>query len=591
MGKMKLLISRLGKLFSMIESPKSKLIFLCLMVFLLSGVELFSLALVGVYLGFVVDSTQVMAKLDSFQPMASTYINEMLPLSSQYIIFGIILVGIFLVKLFFVLYTNVYIFRFSVQQRFLLQAKLVSRYVNQTYESYIQSDAAFSINAAGIFPKKLSDVIVALLKLFADGTLVLFVIIFMISLDFKIFLTLASIFLSFSIGYYILLITKAKRYGEQVNLYNTSMIKSLSNISDGFKEIKIMGKAHFFRDIFINSVRNIAGIDVKQYLISIAPRNILELLVVTFIVLSVAITILFGNNLEETVLTLGFFSICSVRLIPLVSQIILSINTIKYGEDALIHIYRLISNSSQDKNFEASSIDDTHENKFVSSMKKIDFMNVSFAYPNKKNIIINEASFQINSGDFVGVIGPSGSGKTTLVDILLGLLKPQSGKVVVDGIDIFDDLEGWRSKIAYIPQEIFLMNDTIRNNILLGEDPNSVSKTRLDKVILQSNLKEFIDDLPNGLDENVGDNGVSLSGGQRQRVAIARALYHQKEILILDEATSALDTATEEEITGQFEALKGKKTVICIAHRTSTLKSCNKVYSVDNGIITQKNSI
>ena len=170
-------------------------------------------------------------------------------------------------------------------------------------------------------------------------------------------------------------------------------------------------------------------------------------------------------------------------------------------------------------------------------------------------------------------------------------MKPQTGEIIVDGINIFDDLEGWRSMIAYIPQEIFLINDTIRNNILLGEDPNSVSKTRLDKAILQSNLKEFIENLPNGLDENVGDNGVSLSGGQRQRVAIARALYHQREVLILDEATSALDSNTEEEITSQFEALKGKKTVICIAHRTSTLKSCNKIYSLDNGIITEKNSI
>jgi ABC-type multidrug transport system fused ATPase/permease subunit len=170
-------------------------------------------------------------------------------------------------------------------------------------------------------------------------------------------------------------------------------------------------------------------------------------------------------------------------------------------------------------------------------------------------------------------------------------LKPQAGNIIVDGVNIFDDIKGWRSKIAYIPQEIFIINDTIRNNIILGDDPQSISNTRLDDAISQSKLTQFINDLPDGLSSNGGDKGVSISGGQKQRVAIARALYHQREILILDEATSALDSSTEEKITGQFEALKGKKTVICIAHRTSTLKSCNKIYSIENGIIIQKNSI
>ena len=158
-------------------------------------------------------------------------------------------------------------------------------------------------------------------------------------------------------------------------------------------------------------------------------------------------------------------------------------------------------------------------------------------------------------------------------------------------IEIFNDVNGWRSKIAYIPQEIFLIDDSIKNNIILGDDPKVSSIKNLDTAISQSKLTQFISELPYGLESKVGEKGINLSGGQRQRVAIARALYHQREILILDEATSALDNSTEEEITSQFEELKGKKTVICIAHRTSTLKSCNKIYSIENGIITQKNHI
>ena len=369
------------------------------------------------------------------------------------------------------------------------------------------------------------------------------------------------------------------------------MIQSLSEISNGFKEIKVLGKADFFKDIFSNSVRSMADVEIKQNLISVAPRNLLELLVVLFIVLAVIYTISLGNDLSQAIITLGIFSVCAVRIIPMVTQIFSSVNTIKYGEDALIQLYHLISAPSENETLSSSTSHNFHKNKFKSSFKKMDVTNLSYSYLNSENPIIQDASFEIESGDFIGIIGPSGSGKTTLVDLLLGLLKPQTGRIFVDGIDIFNDVDGWRSKIAYIPQEIFLIDDSIKNNIILGENSEVFSIKNFDMAISQSKLIQFISELPHGFDSNVGEKGINLSGGQRQRVAIARALYHQREILILDEATSALDNATEEEITSQFEGLKGKKTIICIAHRTSTLKSCNKIYSIENGIITQKNNI
>lgn len=591
MDVIKLIISRFSKLFSMIEASKIKLLIIGLMVLALSSLELISLALIGVYLGFIVSPTTIMGDLSSFSPMLGELINENLSLSSQYIVFGLILLGVFLLKLFFVLFSNFYIFKFSTTQQLMLQEKLMSRYINQNYESYIQSSSAFSINAVSTFARRLKDTIQALFRLFADGLLLCFIIILMMSVDLKIFSILALIFSTFIIGYYVLFITKVKGYGEKFNFSNTMMIKSLTEISNGFKEIKVLGKAFFFEDLFSKSVRSMADVEIKQNIISLAPRNLLELLVVLFIVLSVTFTIIWGNDLSQAVITLGIFSVCAVRIIPMITQIFTSINTIKYGEDALIKLFNSISTPTENETLRSTSIDNSHDNKFISSFKKMDVKNLSFGYPNSEKPIIKEANLQIESGDFIGIIGPSGAGKTTLVDILLGLLKPQAGNIIVDGVNIFDDIKGWRSKIAYIPQEIFIINDTIRNNIILGDDPQSISNTRLDDAISQSKLTQFINDLPDGLSSNVGDKGVSISGGQKQRVAIARALYHQREILILDEATSALDSSTEEKITGQFEALKGKKTVICIAHRTSTLKSCNKIYSIENGIIIQKNSI
>ena len=588
---MKLVLSRFRKLFSMVEASKVQFFFIALMVFALSGLELFSLAFIGLYLGFIVDPETIMAGISGFYPDLASHIQTSIPLSNQYIILGIGLMTTFFVKLVFVLLANFYIFKFSTTQQLLLQEKLMHQYINQNYESYIQSNSAFSITAVSGFARRMKDTLQALFRLFADGLLLLLIIFLMLFVDAKIFSILATIFISFSVLYYFLFITRIKGYGEEFNLGNTNMIKSLSEISNGFKEIKILGKGGFFQNIFSHSVRTMAKVEIKQNLISVAPRNLLELMVVLFIVLAVIFTILWGDSLSQTVVTLGIFSACAIRIIPMVTQIFTSINAIKYGEDALVQLFHLVSEpSEQDTLIKKMDIQGTqaiHEAPF----KKLSAVDLSFSYHDSKQPIISNSGFEIKSGDFIGIVGPSGSGKTTFVDLLLGLLKPQTGKLIVDGVNIFDDINGWRSKIAYIPQEIFLIDDSIKNNIILGDQDSKLSNHNLDEAISQSKLQQLMNDLPEGYLSNVGDKGMNLSGGQRQRVAIARALYHQREILILDEATSALDSATEAEITAQLEALKGKKTIICIAHRASTLRACNKIYTIENGIITIKDKI
>jgi ABC-type bacteriocin/lantibiotic exporter with double-glycine peptidase domain len=575
----------------MVEASKLQFFFITLMVFALSGLELFSLALIGLYLGFIVDPVSIIERISIFLPDLATNIQANISLSNQYIIFGIGLITTFFVKLIFVMFANFYIFKFSVTQQLLLQEKLMHQYINQNYESYIQSNSAFSITAVSHFARRLKDILQALFRLFADGLLLLLIIFLMLLVDAKIFSILATIFISFSVLYYLLFITRIKGYGEEFNLGNTNMIKSLTEISNGFKEIKILGKCGFFKNIFSHSVRRMAKVEVKQNLISVAPRNLLELMVVLFIVLAVIFTILWGDSLSQTVITLGIFSACAIRIIPMVTQIFNSINAIKYGEDALIQLFHLVSEPSEQDTLIQKMDSKQTEAIHITPFKELSAVNLSFSYHDSKQPIISNSSFEIQSGDFIGIVGPSGSGKTTFVDLLLGLLKPQTGKLIVDGVNIFDDINGWRSKIAYIPQEIFLIDDSIKNNIILGDQDSELSNLNLDEAISQSKLQQLIDDLPEGYLSNVGDKGMNLSGGQRQRVAIARALYHQREILILDEATSALDSATEAEITKQLEALKGKKTIICIAHRASTLRACNKIYTIENGIITIKDKI
>ena len=329
---MRLLLSRLRKLFSMVEASKTQLFLIALMVFALSGLELLSLAFIGLYLGFIVNPETMLESLSSFSPALSTYMQESISLSSQYIIFGIALVTIFFVKLIFVLLANFYIFKFSTTQQLLLQENLMHQYINQNYESYIQSNSAFSITAVSGFARRMKDSLQALFRLFADGLLLFLIISLMLIVDAKIFSILAIIFLSFSTLYYFLFITKIKGYGEEFNIGNTNMIKSLYEIANGFKEIKILGKGNFFKDIFSHSVSRMAKVEIKQNLISVAPRTSLEVMVVLFIVLAVIFTILWGESLSNTIVTLGIFSACAIRIIPMVTQIFSSINSIKYGE-------------------------------------------------------------------------------------------------------------------------------------------------------------------------------------------------------------------------------------------------------------------
>lgn len=536
----------------MVEASKIQFFFIALMVFALSGLELLSLAFIGLYLGFIVNPDTIMENISGFNPSIASYFQE-ISLSNQYIIFGIALIIIFFIKLVFVLSANFYIFKFSTTQQLLLQKKLMHQYINQNYESYIQSNSAFSITAVSGFARRLKDTLQALFRLFADGLLLLLIVFLMLLVDPRIFSILAIIFLSFSALYYFLFISKIKGYGEEFNIGNTNMIKSVSEISNGFKEIKILGKGSFFEDIFSHSVLRMAEVEVKQNLISIAPRNLLEVMVVLFIVVAVILTILWGDSLSQTVVTLGIFSACAIRIIPMVTQIFTSINAIKYGEDALIQLFHLVSRPSEKETLIQKM--DRQEAQVVHSAEftKLSAKNISFSYHGSQQPIITNSSFEIESGDFIGIVGHSGSGKTTFVDLLLGLLKPHTGEIVVDGFNIFDDINYWRSKIAYIPQEIFLIDDSIKTNITLGDKDSLQSERNLDKAISQSKLQELINKLPDGYLSNVGDKGMNLSGGQRQRVAIARALYHQREILILDEATSALDNVTEAEIT---ESLK-----------------------------------
>ena len=282
-----------------------------------------------------------------------------------------------------------------------------------------------------------------------------------------------------------------------------------------------------------------------------------------------------GEDFATMISTLGLFVAATFRMIPSLNRMITSNQILKFTIFSINVIH---------KELKLESAHDTNPIQDFNFQNVIELKNIIFKY-DKSNHVLNKVSLKINKGDTVGIIGESGSGKSTLVDLLMGLIEPSSGEILVDGIKNFQLTKSWKNKIGYVSQSIYLMDDSIKNNIGFGISEKLIDETRVNNLLRQVKLDNFIKTLDKGINTKVGERGVQLSGGQRQRIGIARALYHDPDIIILDEATSALDLETERDIMDTFRGLKGKRTIIMIAHRISTLKDSDFLFKIEKGEI------
>jgi ABC-type multidrug transport system fused ATPase/permease subunit len=277
----------------------------------------------------------------------------------------------------------------------------------------------------------------------------------------------------------------------------------------------------------------------------------------------------------------------AVRLMPSVNRMSSALNALSYLEPALDKMVEHLTVAEEwEKNHGQEESSPSARQK-ISLNHKVELSDLTYSYPNAESPVLDHANMEITIGKSIGVVGASGAGKTTAIDILLGLLVPQQGQVLADGVDIQEDYEGWLDHIGYIPQMIFMLDDTIRANVAFGIPKEEVDEEQVWRALEEAQLKTFVQSLPDGLDTTIGERGVRLSGGQRQRIGIARALYKNPELLIFDEATSALDNETEAAIMESINALHGRKTLVIIAHRLTTIAECDIVYRVENGKITR----
>lgn len=352
----------------------------------------------------------------------------------------------------------------------------------------------------------------------------------------------------------------------------------------GVKEIKVLNREQVFVEKYNEDYKDYAESNRKFKVYGMIPKPVMETISISGLLLIVCVKIALGTEASTFIPTISVFAVSAFRMLPSANRMAEYLSRIMFSKPAIDAIYhdlkeidRLLENGK--------AIEDTDE---ITFQKEIIVKDISFHYPNTEKNIFTHGNLTIPKNKSVAFIGPSGQGKTTLADIILGLLEPQEGAVLVDGMDIRRGMHAWNRKLGYIPQTISLLDASIKENILFGIDKEQINENRLQEALQEAQLKDFVDTLEEGLDTVIGEGGVRLSGGQRQRIGIARALYHNPEVLVLDEATSALDNETEAAVMEAIDYLAGSKTLIIIAHRLSTIQNCDLVYQIDGGEIVQQ---
>jgi ABC-type multidrug transport system fused ATPase/permease subunit len=467
-------------------------------------------------------------------------------------------------------------------------------YQNMPYEEYIERNSSEYIYHIQELAAKFSHTTLqAMLRILSEGIVFVTIVLFLAWFDLLSVLILSGFIIVSILTYDILLKSKISNYGKEVNNHSRKMIQGVNEGLEGLKEIRILGKENYFHNVVKKNAIQYSQINVKSMVLSSIPKYMMEFLMVTFIVAIVLVSLLSNYELKSLLPTLSVFGVAAIRLVPSSNLILSSIVQIRLGKNSIELLYSDLKKFKEDSETfgnEAKPTDTKELFQKFTKFKSLKFDKVSYQYPDSDLNVLSNISINIKAGETIGVIGPSGSGKTTLIDIMLGLLEPRSGSIVLNEEKIGIKNSTWKNHVAYLPQQIFLIDNTVRNNIALGENSSEINDVNVMSAIHQVQLTETISQLPNGLDTILGERGVRLSGGQRQRIALARAFYHNRDVLILDESTSALDSKTENEIVKQMSQFKGIKTIIVISHRLSTLRHCDRIYKLENGCIVDVGS-
>ena len=569
----------------LLGDQRRKLPFILATFLVVSLLDLIGVGLVGSYIALFTQPIDS-GDLPFLQPFISSFGTLGEDRDAAMVFLGQILVAVFVLKAIVGLFVQRIIFRFCFRRMATLRASAIEAIQRMPYSIFLQRNSSEYVQAVINYVGQYTGSLRYTLSLISDGTvaLVLFILLSWVS-GFALALVLA-IGVAMIVGYDKVFRSKISRAGRTLNIGNELTIRGIQEGAAGFKEIRILGQEPYFLDQVRRGSWLAANSNNLILLIQAIPRYMVEVAIISFIVSVVAIMVLQGHSIESTYPVIGMLAVALLRLAPITNLIMTAISSLRSNRPGI----KLLR-----KEFDYLGSLPTHEHFELttngSPFESLELKNVSFTYDNSPVPALHNITMSIVAGESVGLVGPSGSGKTTLVDVFLGLLEKTSGELFYNGSALSsEDLPSWRRNVAYLPQEVFMIDDSFRNNITFGAANSDENNERLEKALMQSQLSDLVSELPNGVDTQLGEQGVRLSGGQRQRVALARAFYHQREVLVLDEATSALDTATEREIVQEMQHLKGNVTMIVIAHRLSTLQHCDRIYKLERGEIVEVGS-
>ena len=590
----------LSKFFYILSGSRKKLALLLIICLLTAVLEALGIGLIGPFLSLVSapDKIHEIPILDSaYKSLGFDSPNKFLATLGAFIVL------IFCVKAVIYFFSKFYIVQFAYAQQRRLSTRLMRAYLSAPYAVHLSRNTSGLINNIAIETNHFTILCMnPLLEVVVNLTIVVVLLILLAVTDIFLLLSVVALMLPL----FLIFNSFGKRFakwGKSVSESQKGMIRSINHGLGGLKETQVIGCEDFFTLELDNHAKKFARASTFFYGFQVLPRVLVETALISFLIAFTSLSLVFfEKSFQDLVPILGVFAVAGMRLIPTASIFMQSLAKMRNGGHTLdVLSLDLKEEEKYSPTFNSSLVKTRNIDKFgrhkspkieetAAFATGIYLKDISFRYPGTSELAIRSLSLMIKKGSAIGLVGKSGSGKTTIVDIILGLLQPESGDICVDDTSIYQNLRAWQNLIGYIPQSIFLIDDTIESNIAFGISKHLIDPQKIQQAIHSAQLDEFVGALPSGVKTVVGERGVRLSGGQRQRIGIARALYHEREILILDEATSALDSETERLVSESINNLAGKKTLIIIAHRLSTIEKCDYVYVLDRGELIRQGS-
>jgi len=549
-------------------------------MFIGMGLEVMGIGLVIPAIGLMSEQNLVLS-YPRLQPVINALGN---PTQIQLIIGAMLtLVVMNLIKMIFISFLIWQQTHFTMGVQVQISQRLFTIYLRQPYIFHLSRNSAQLIRNSVSEVNQFSGALSNAISLLTDGLVTIGIVSLLLMFE-----PIGTIIVMLILGIATLIfyrITRSKiiRWGEIRQLYEGFRIQNLQEGLGGVKDVKILGReSDFLKQYNLNNTKTAEAGRLHQTVLAL-PRLWLEFIVIIALAALVIIMIIQGQNISSIIPKLGLFTASAFRLLPSINKMLTSIQSLRYALPVINILFDEFKLDAIDPNAKTGANVKVFSNEIM-------LRDISYTYPNTPKPTLNNLTLTIRNGESVGFIGSSGSGKSTMVDVLLGLLTPNAGQVLFDGENIQQNLRAWQNQIGYVPQHIYLTDDTLRRNVAFGLSNDQIDDSAVNKAIMAAQLGSFVESLPLGLETLVGERGVRLSGGQRQRIGIARALYHDPAVLVLDEATSSLDISTERSVMKTVTNLQGTKTILIVAHRLSTVEHCDRIFRLEEGKIVGSGS-